>query len=71
MIGLLVWGIGLSQGLYVHRTAKHRKTLTYIHTSSGIRTRGPSVHALQVHNVLRLRGHRYRLVFMLCVFKMK
>jgi len=38
LIGLLGWGIGLSQGLYLHRTAQHRKAWTYIHSLSRIQT---------------------------------
>jgi hypothetical protein len=43
LAALLGRGVGPSQGLYLHRTAQHRKTQAYIHTLSGIRTHGPSV----------------------------
>jgi len=56
LVGLLGRGIGPSQGLYLHRTAQHRKTLTYIHTSSGIRTRDPGFRAVQDHKRLKQRG---------------
>jgi len=45
--GILGLGIGLSQGLYLPKTAQHRKTLTYVHVSSGIRTHDPSVCMVQ------------------------
>jgi hypothetical protein len=40
-------GIGQSQGLYLHRTAQHRKMRSYILTSNGIRTYDPSVREVQ------------------------
>jgi hypothetical protein len=42
MVGLLGRVISPSQGLYLHRTTQHRKTLTNIHALSGIRTHDPS-----------------------------
>jgi hypothetical protein len=42
MVGLLGRVISPSQGLYLHRTTKHRKTRTSIHALSGIRTHDPS-----------------------------
>jgi len=42
LVGLPGWGIGLLLGLYPHRTAQHRKTQTYIQTSSGIRVVQPT-----------------------------
>jgi hypothetical protein len=47
LVGLLGRGIGPSQGHYLHRTAQHRKMRTHIHASSGIRTRYPSVRAVE------------------------
>jgi hypothetical protein len=41
-VGLLGRVISLSQGLYLHRTAQHRKTWTNIHALSGIRTQEPT-----------------------------
>jgi hypothetical protein len=38
MVGLLGRVISSSQGLYLHRTTQHKKTLTNIHALSGIRT---------------------------------
>jgi len=37
LVGFLGRGIGPSQGLYLHRTARHRKMRTYTHAYSGIR----------------------------------
>jgi hypothetical protein len=42
IVGLLGRVISPSQGLYLHRTTQHRKTLTNIHALSGIRTHDPS-----------------------------
>jgi hypothetical protein len=42
MIGLLGRVISPSQGLYLHRTTQHRKTLTNIHALSGIRNHDPN-----------------------------
>jgi hypothetical protein len=39
LVGLLGRVINPSQGLYLHRTARHRKTRTNIHALSGIQTR--------------------------------
>jgi hypothetical protein len=41
LAGHLWQGICPSQGLYLYRTTQQRKTLTYIHASSGIRTHDP------------------------------
>jgi hypothetical protein len=54
---LLGRGIGPTQGLYLHRTTQHRKTLTHIHASSGIRPHDPSVRAPEDSTWLRPRGH--------------
>jgi hypothetical protein len=48
MVGLLRRGISQTKGLYLHRTAQHRKTKTNIHAVSRIRTRDPSAEV--VHN---------------------
>jgi len=45
MVGLLGRGINPTQGLFLHRTAHHRKTRTDIHASTGTRTHDPSVRA--------------------------
>jgi hypothetical protein len=42
MVGLLGRVISPLQGLYLHRTAQHRKTRTNIHALSGIQTHDPS-----------------------------
>jgi hypothetical protein len=47
LVPLLRRGIGPTQGVYVHRTAQHKKMCTYMHASSGIRTHGPSVLGVQ------------------------
>jgi len=52
LVELLGREIRPSQGLYLHRPAQHRKTRTYIHASSGIWTRDPSVRAVKD----RMRG---------------
>jgi hypothetical protein len=49
MAGLLGRVIGLSQGLYLHRTTQHRNTRTHIHALSGIQTHDPSVRAIKTH----------------------
>jgi hypothetical protein len=41
--------ISPSQGLYLHRTTQHRKTLTNIHALSGIRTHDPSSQPAKTH----------------------
>jgi len=61
LVGLLGWGIGPSQGLYMHRTAQHGKTRTYIYASSGIRTHAPSVREVKDGTCPRQRGHWDRL----------
>jgi hypothetical protein len=45
---LLGLGIGLSQGLYLHRTL-HRKTFTCVHALSGIQTHDSSVWLAKTH----------------------
>jgi hypothetical protein len=47
LVGLLGRVISQMQGLYLHRTTQHRKTRTHIHAPSGIRTREPSVRAVE------------------------
>jgi hypothetical protein len=42
-VGLLGRGISPTQGHYLHRTTQHRKTWTYIHAPSRIRTSDPNV----------------------------
>jgi hypothetical protein len=49
MVGLLGRVISLSQGLYLHRTIKHRKTRTNIHALSGTRTHDPSNQLAKTH----------------------
>jgi hypothetical protein len=61
LIGLLVWEISPSQGLYLPRTAQHRKMRTHIHGSSGIQTHDPSVRVVDVSTCLRPRGYWERL----------
>jgi len=46
-VGLLGQGISPTQGLCLHRTTKHGKTRTHSHASSEIRTRDPSVRAVE------------------------
>jgi len=46
-----------SKGHYLHRTAQHRKTRTYTHSSSGIRIDDPGVGVVENHTSLRPRGH--------------
>jgi hypothetical protein len=41
--------ISLSQGLYLHRTTQHRKTLTNIHALSGIQTHDPGNQPAKTH----------------------
>jgi hypothetical protein len=60
LVGLLGRGISPTQGLYLHRTAQHRKTRTHIHASSGIRARDPSVPTVEDSTCLRQRGHWVR-----------
>jgi hypothetical protein len=43
LAGLLGRVISPLQGLYLHRTAQHRKTRTNIHALGGIRTREPRI----------------------------
>jgi len=62
-VGLLGRGISPTQGLYLHRTAQHRKTRTHIHVPSGIRTHDPSVRAVEDSTCLRPRGHWVHLHF--------
>jgi hypothetical protein len=58
LVGLLGWGIGPTQGLYLRRTTRHRKTRTYIRATSGIRTHDPSVRTVEeyVLQTARLLG---------------
>jgi hypothetical protein len=65
LVGFLGWGISPTQGVYLHRTTQHRKTRTHIHAPSGIRTRDPSVRAVEVSTCLRPPGHWDRLA---CIF---
>jgi hypothetical protein len=46
-VKLLGWGISAKQGLYLHRTARHRKTK--IHAVSGIQTRDLIDQAMKVY----------------------
>jgi hypothetical protein len=39
------------QGLYLHRTAQHRKTRKNIHALNGIRTHDPSIQAAKTHSL--------------------
>jgi len=48
--------IGPSHGLYLYRTAQHRKTQTHNRASSGIQTHDPSVRAVKDH--IRFRPRR-------------
>jgi hypothetical protein len=56
LVGLLGRGISPTQGLYLHRTAQHRKTQTHIHASSGIRTHDPNIRTVEHSRCLRPRG---------------
>jgi hypothetical protein len=47
LVGLLRRGVSPTQGLDLHRTTQHIKTQTHIHAPSGIRTRYPSVRAVE------------------------
>jgi hypothetical protein len=49
ILGLLGRVISPSQGLYLYRTAQHRKTRTNIHALSGIRTHDPSNQPAKTH----------------------
>jgi hypothetical protein len=49
LVGLLGRGIGQSYGLYLHRTAQHRKPRIHIHASRGIETHNPRVWPVQDH----------------------
>jgi hypothetical protein len=49
MVGLLGRVIRTSQGLYLHTTTQHRKTLTNIHALSGIRTHDSSNQPAKAH----------------------
>jgi len=57
LVGLLGLGIGPTQGLYLHRTTKHRKTWTHIHALSRIWTHNPSVWAVEDSMCFRPNGH--------------
>jgi hypothetical protein len=47
LVRLLGRGIGPSLCLYLHKTTHHRKTRTYTHASSEIRTHNPSIQVIQ------------------------
>jgi hypothetical protein len=49
LAGLLGRVVSPSQSLCLHRTVQHRKTKTYIHALSGIRTRDSSIQAAKTH----------------------
>jgi hypothetical protein len=59
-VGLIGWGISLSQGRYQH-TEQHKHRInahnTNIHALGGIRTHDPSVRASEDSSCLRPRGH--------------
>jgi len=57
LVGLLGRGVGPTQGLYLHRTTRHRKTQKHIHASSEIRTHDSSVRAVEDSTCLRRCGH--------------
>jgi hypothetical protein len=57
LVGLFGRGISLLQVHYLHRTAQYKKTRTYIHGASGIRTHDPSVRAIEDCSCLRPRCH--------------
>jgi len=61
LVGLLVRGIGSTQGIYLHRITQHWKTRTHIHASSVIRTHDPSVRAAEDSTCLTPLGHWDRL----------
>jgi hypothetical protein len=69
LVGLLGRGIGRPQGLYLHRTTRYIKTITYIRASSGIRTHEPSVRTAEDSTCLRLLGHWDRPLINTIVFK--
>jgi hypothetical protein len=58
-VGLLEWGIGLSQGR--KDTTNTEETQTDMHASSGVRTHNPSVRSSEDSSCLRPRGHCDRL----------
>jgi len=69
--GRNLWtGIGPSEGLYLHRTTKHRKTRVCVHVSRGIRTHDPSVRGVHDTTRFRLFGHwdRQSLKYHLFIF---
>jgi hypothetical protein len=47
LVGLLGPGISPMQGLYLHRIIQNRKTRTYIHAPSRIRTHDTSVRVIE------------------------
>jgi hypothetical protein len=49
LVGLLGQGISPTWGLYLHRTAQHRKTRTNIHASNDVRTHNPNFRAIKAH----------------------
>jgi hypothetical protein len=62
LVGIYGWGISTMQHLYLHRTTQDRKLRTHIRASSGIRTRDPSVRAVEDSTCLRPRSHWDRLI---------
>jgi hypothetical protein len=71
LVGLLGWGISLTQSLYLHRTTQYRKMRTRIHTTSGIQTHDPSVRAAEDSTCLRPLGHWDRLDKVLATIKFR
>jgi hypothetical protein len=61
-------GVGPSQGLYVRRTAQHRKKRIYIHASSGIRTHDARVRAAktQALDPLKITGKFIKITGLSC-----
>jgi hypothetical protein len=66
MVGLLGRVISPSQGLYLHRTAQHRKTRTNIHVLSGIRTHDPSIQPAKTQASDRMATVTDKIKFKLC-----
>jgi hypothetical protein len=52
-IGLLGWEARPSQGLYLHKTAQHRKTRTNTHASSGIWIHNRSIQVVKTNTLDR------------------
>jgi hypothetical protein len=57
LLGLFGRVISPSQGLDLHRTTQHRKTLTYIHASNGIRTHDSIVGEARTYALARAVFH--------------